>query len=99
LLNVRRFDGFFRTNPGSHPGGFCFSSDSADGLAIHPEHPRNLALRLACIQQGLDRNPQIRLQDDHSRPFFAKRAQRNVPPPLFSSAPTGVDLRHQGGGF
>ena len=30
------------------------------------------------------------------RPFFRrKRAQRNVPPPLSSSAPTGVDLRHQ----
>ena len=34
-----------------------------------------------------------------SAPFFAKRAQRNVPPLLSSSAPTGVDLPHQGGGF
>jgi hypothetical protein len=57
LLNVPRFGGFFRTNPGGHPGGFCFPHDSADCLAIHPDHPRNLALGFAPIQQGLDRNP------------------------------------------
>src|SRR6266404_233086 len=68
---------------GGHPGGFCFSGDTSDRLAIHAEHPLDLALGLARIQQGLHRNPQIRLQDVHSRPLlFEKRAQRNVPPPL-----------------
>ena len=33
----------------------------------------------------------------NSRPLFLQKGtQRNVPPPLSSSAPTGADLRHQG---
>ena len=73
LLGIGGFRRLFRTNPGGHPGGFCFSLDATDRLAIHPEHPRNLALGFACIQQGLDRNPQIKLQDVHSRPLFRKK--------------------------
>jgi len=37
------------------------------------EHPFNLALGLARIQQSLDRNPQIRLQDVHSRALFSQK--------------------------
>jgi len=55
LLAIDQIGRFFRTNPGGHPGGFCFSGDSADRLAIHPEHARYLALGFARIQQGLDR--------------------------------------------
>jgi hypothetical protein len=68
-----RFGGFFRTNPGGHPGGFCLPIDSADRLAIHTEHTLDLALSLARSQQGLYRNPQIWLQDVHSRPLFPQK--------------------------
>jgi hypothetical protein len=78
LRGLGRFGGFFRIIPGGYPGGFCFSLDSADRLAIHPEHPFNLALGLARIQQRLDRNPQIWLQDVHSRPLFPQKKGRSV---------------------
>jgi hypothetical protein len=64
---------FFRTIPGGHPGGFCLPRNAADRLAIHTDYPLNLALAFARIQQSLDRNPQIWLQNVHSRPSFRKK--------------------------
>ena len=45
---------FSRTKAGGHPGGFCFLRDPPNRLAVHPGHARNLALRLAHLQQRLD---------------------------------------------
>ena len=83
LWGLGWFGDFFRIIPGGHPGGFCLPLDPSDRLAIDTEHPFDLALGLARIQQSLDRNPQIWLQDVHSRPLFSQKgAQRNVPPLL-----------------
>ena len=41
---------------GGHPGGFCFLRDPADCLAVHPDHPCNLALRFARLQQRSYKN-------------------------------------------
>ena len=46
---------------GPRPGGVCLLP--ADGLAIHPRHPRNLVLARAPAQQRSNRDPYRRFQD------------------------------------